>query len=425
MTRAPLIAAALLVAGCSFEVAPLGPVDGGQEETCVDKIKNQDETDVDCGGAHCPKCLDGRACKTGDDCSGGSCVGGTCSTASCSDKMRNGDESDVDCGGSVCPKCMDGKTCRFPGDCAGGLCTSGKCASPSCTDMMKNGGETDVDCGGPSCPKCDVNQGCMLGSDCQSGSCVMGKCSGSCTDGTKNGMESDVDCGGPTCPRCGEGKTCASPTDCLSGLCTATCGAGLVAYWSFDEGQGTTAKDSSGNGNNGTLMGVATWTSGKVKGALQFTNGLVTVPHSQSLNIAGNFTIALWAEAEAYADYFTILNKTSNDNWTDGYGIYSQNGTPSNICGFRTNLGQRACGPMGAAMAFHHLALVYDQVNLIMYVDGVPVGTTPLTGPVATNMGSLLIGKAGTHPWNGKLDEIRVFNRNLTPVEVLQLFNNP
>src|ERR1700728_2906074 len=37
---------------------------------------------------------------------------------------------------------------------------------------------------------------------------------------------------------------------------------GLVGYWTFDEGSGTTANDSSGNGNNGTLATSQTWVTG-------------------------------------------------------------------------------------------------------------------------------------------------------------------
>src|SRR3989344_1656894 len=45
----------------------------------------------------------------------------------------------------------------------------------------------------------------------------------------------------------------------------------LVAHYTFDEGNGTTAGDSSGKGNTGTLTNGPTWTSGKVgSGALSF-----------------------------------------------------------------------------------------------------------------------------------------------------------
>ena len=60
-----------------------------------------------------------------------------------------------------------------------------------------------------------------------------------------------------------------------------TVSAELVAWWRFDDGSGTTAMDSTGNGNDGTLTGGATWTDGPILGALDFsgTNSRVTAPH--------------------------------------------------------------------------------------------------------------------------------------------------
>jgi len=48
----------LLITGCAGEDV---------EKSCSDGIKNQDETDVDCGGS-CDPCTDGKACETDDDC---------------------------------------------------------------------------------------------------------------------------------------------------------------------------------------------------------------------------------------------------------------------------------------------------------------------------------------------------------------------
>jgi hypothetical protein len=192
--------------------------------TCVDGIKNGTETDVDCGGAACPKCINGKVCTAGTDCSSGLCQGGICTAVpTCIDGVKNGTETDVDCGGASCPKCINGKVCTAGTDCSSGLCQGGVCtAVPTCVDGLKNGSETDVDCGGLVCVKCATGKTCGAGTDCTSGVCTGGVCAAAtCADGVKNGTETAIDCGGATCPKCAAGKTCVAASDCTSGVCTA------------------------------------------------------------------------------------------------------------------------------------------------------------------------------------------------------------
>ena len=51
------------------------------KQTCIDKIKNQDETDVDCGGLKCAKCEFKKTCSVNTDCKSASCSGGVCLNA--------------------------------------------------------------------------------------------------------------------------------------------------------------------------------------------------------------------------------------------------------------------------------------------------------------------------------------------------------
>src|SRR3990167_10785875 len=72
---------------------------------------------------------------------------------------------------------------------------------------------------------------------------------------------------------------------------------GLIGYWAFEEQSGTTAGDSSGNGNTGTLTNGPTWTTGKVgSGALSFdgVNDGVNLGTPNSLNITGAVTVSAW-----------------------------------------------------------------------------------------------------------------------------------
>ena len=182
--------------------------------TCADEMQNASETDVDCGGPACESCDDGRRCQQNSDCLSGRCVEETCRAPSCDDGQKNRDESDIDCGGAFCSPCADGLTCADGDDCGSGRCEETVCVS--CTDGRQNGGESDVDCGG-SCPGCPDGASCIAPSDCASQGCEDGRCI-SCQDGMRNGTETDVDCGGG-CSVCISGQKCAAPSDCASQRC--------------------------------------------------------------------------------------------------------------------------------------------------------------------------------------------------------------
>lgn len=95
----------------------------------------------------------------------------------CHDRVRDGDESDVDCGGS-CLACAGGQTCGSAADCQSQQC-AGTCAAASCTDGVKDGPESDVDCGGWECGPCVTGHHCRIGGDCQSMVCLSsGLCQG-------------------------------------------------------------------------------------------------------------------------------------------------------------------------------------------------------------------------------------------------------
>jgi len=97
----------------------------------------------------------------------------------CRDRVRDGDETDVDCGGS-CQPCWTAKQCMRPEDCQSKACDAGACRAPSCSDGVRDGFESDIDCGG-SCPKCAVGQVCAADFDCANNNCDNGVASfGTC-----------------------------------------------------------------------------------------------------------------------------------------------------------------------------------------------------------------------------------------------------
>ena len=216
----------------SLFIVPLAltgcPGGGTTDESCTDAVKNQTETDVDCGGT-CSACGNGQSCLVNGDCVSANCDNGTCTSggASCSDNERNGNETDVDCGGS-CSGCANGLNCASNADCQSAYCDGGTCAdSPNetCVDNTQNQDETDVDCGGNVCTPCDIGDSCLVHSDCSSGNCDNEICAdapgcvddndcdanASCQDVAGN-MECVCDAG-----YTGNGLTCSDIDECTAG----------------------------------------------------------------------------------------------------------------------------------------------------------------------------------------------------------------
>lgn len=75
---------------------------------------------------------------------------------------------------------------------------------------------------------------------------------------------------------------------------------GLVGYWKMDEGTGTTASDSSGNGNSGASVNGATWASWKFNfaGSFNGVNSYYDISNYSSLATAmqNHFTYSVWVK---------------------------------------------------------------------------------------------------------------------------------
>ena len=127
---------------------------------------------------------DGGRPGTGTDAGGDASVRGN-SRAECTNTKRDLQETDVDCGGAECMPCIDGKTCSADTDCLGGTCskTTNTCVTATCTDALTNGNETDLDCGGPVCARCNIGRRCTVGTDCVGGVCDTAKKQCACPKG--------------------------------------------------------------------------------------------------------------------------------------------------------------------------------------------------------------------------------------------------
>jgi chitodextrinase len=219
-----------------------------------------------------------------------------------------------------------------------------------------------------------------------------------------------------------------------SGIAEATTGAtsptppGLVGAWGFGEGTGSTAADASGNGNTGTITSAAWSTQGHSGNALSFngTSSVVRVAGTTSLNPGGALTMSAWIRPTASsAGWRTILARQA-----DVYFLMagSDAGTlrPAGGGTMGTSVNY-VTGPTAlAANAWTHVAVTYDGAMLRMFINGTQVSARANGGVIPATTNPLWIG--GNQPYGeyfqGLIDDVRVYNRALTALDIQNDMNN-
>ena len=204
----------------------------------------------------------------------------------------------------------------------------------------------------------------------------------------------------------------------LSGMVQAE----LVGWWRFDEGSGTTAQDTSGNGNTGIVNGNPQWIAGYFGGALEF-DGIddeVDCGSDPSLDLT-TWTIMFWLNSNQNKDYSGYLVKgldaaenyevlTYGDGhfhfpilFTDGSRTYAN--TDPDIC----VVGEWA-----------HYTYTYDSSEgRRFYKDGTLVFEDTESNTPQASTSSLTIGNEQLmgRNVNGIMDDVRIYSHVLSEPE--------
>ena len=218
------------------------------------------------------------------------------------------------------------------------------------------------------------------------------------------------------------GSSSNSATACATTF-VGTTNAGLLAYWTFDEGTGTTAYDYSGDANTGVVAGAA-WVGGMIDSALSFDGETtqVTVSNSPSLNPLNGITIAAWVNAGDWENTPRILEKGNSD---DQYGLLINGlGQLEFLLSGVTNGTLVATPPSDSA--WHHLAGTYDGSLMSLYIDGQLTAQQSASGSLAVTIDPLVIGNKLNGSlffrYYGILDDVRIYGSALSASQIAQLY---
>jgi hypothetical protein len=213
---------------------------------------------------------------------------------------------------------------------------------------------------------------------------------------------------------------------------------GPVAAYSFDEGEGTTVEDLTGDGHTATIHGAGWTTHGRYGGAMEFDaagESYLSIPDSPELDLTEEFTLEAWVRpGSELNEWAPIIAKETGGGEAShelAYWLYEGDRESNQPYGGT----EPAPGEKDEAHAedplpvdvWSHLALTYDGAKVRLYVDGELVDCSPVVpaGAPPVTEGELDIGGASEQEdfFTGRIDEVRVYDRGLSQAEIQQTMN--
>ncbi len=202
----------------------------------------------------------------------------------------------------------------------------------------------------------------------------------------------------------------------------------LVSEWKFEDGIGTNVNDTSGNGHFGTLdplMDNSNWVDGMSGKALEFhsaeANEELIIPDVAGLT-EGSFSGDCWVNLTTHQSYGGIVNKYGGGGW----GIWDQSGGEIRFYLYDGSTTTSANSAPISTGEWHHLAWSYNETSgmISFYIDGDLDYSTASVNPTR-HVTPIEIGSRGNTNWlDGKIDEVRIFNRVLTLKEISDYYND-
>ena len=199
---------------------------------------------------------------------------------------------------------------------------------------------------------------------------------------------------------------------------------GLVLHHTYDEGQGTTAADSSGNGHDGEISN-PDWDSGKFGGALRFggegSDAYVTVESTDTLNV-NECSFMAWINADHWDGTRQIVGKSVHGGCEGRtqYGLFSEGGIFK--LRFETDGGRAdITTDLPATGEWVNIAFTNDGETATIYINAEAVADGEVPGALNANDDPWRIGQDCerlNYVFAGLIDEVRLWNRALSADEI-------
>ncbi|MBW4629305.1 MAG: LamG domain-containing protein [Brasilonema octagenarum HA4186-MV1] len=218
---------------------------------------------------------------------------------------------------------------------------------------------------------------------------------------------------------------------------------GLIGYWQFDEAEGTTVLDRSGNDNRGLIIN-GTRSDGRYGKAVELSgsdDSHVSIPGSASLNsLVDQITVTAWVFPNVAPVGFKVVVSRQVGTLLHPDQFYLGFGPKNDVMHYKWHLGTDDAGTLREGEIYSgtpdsnrwiHMAGTYDGNIMRLFVDGIEIDTSPLSGNILVDDNPVTIGGEENGPalqvvdgeFEGLIDEVRIYNRALGASEIREIFN--
>lgn len=205
---------------------------------------------------------------------------------------------------------------------------------------------------------------------------------------------------------------------------------GLVGYWSMQEGAGEFVNDISGFGNKGTLTNGPTWQPGKFGSALNFdgTNDYVDI--AGNVDVTGTRTVSLWMLSRDVSQNNVVLYFVNSGSEQTDYIVIGTYVSAILASADNVNAASAQSSTI-SSNKWTHVTVTKTTADVTdIYINGVvntQAGTNQWGGAFAKRLfgDSYVTATLPLVPFNGLLDDVRIYNRALSAGEIRWLYQEP
>jgi hypothetical protein len=216
---------------------------------------------------------------------------------------------------------------------------------------------------------------------------------------------------------------------------------GLLGRWDFETLEGSSIKDSSGRSHSGAIRGNPTLTPGRIGASALLLDGqddYIELGTSSALRPAAAFTVSAWVKPADFGDKwggagFIMADGPDCCTTTEGLGLGLHLGGGQAPRGYIWRTSSEQVDITGTGMTannWHNVVFTFDGTALKLYQDGTLTKTQTVapTGVARSAQNPLLIGRvrvtsASSYPFHGAIDDVRLYDRAISPAEVTAIFS--